>query len=103
VDRLAVPIEAEPGETVEDRGDRRLGRARAVGVLDAQQELGPAPARVKPVEQRGARPADMQEAGGRGGEAGDDLGHAGRNLRPHAEERLKGASRSMAKARVAIL
>ena len=38
-DRLAVPIEAEPFEPVDDRLDRRLRRALAVGVLDAQQEL----------------------------------------------------------------
>ena len=50
------------------------GRARAVGVLDAQQELAAVVAGEQPVEQRGARAADMQEAGRRGGEAGDD-GH----------------------------
>src|SRR5581483_3406649 len=35
IERLAVPIELEPAQTVEDRLDRRLGRALAVGVLDA--------------------------------------------------------------------
>ena len=78
VDRVAVPLDAEPGEPVEDGGDRRLGRALAVGVLDPQQHLAAAPAGIEPVEQRGARSADMQEAGGRGGKAGDDgVGHAG--------------------------
>jgi hypothetical protein len=43
------------------------GRALAVGVLDAQQELAAGVAGVEPVEQRRARAADMQEAGGRGG------------------------------------
>ena len=39
--------------------------------------LPPRAAGIEPVEQRRARPADMQEAGGRGREAGDDgLGHA---------------------------
>ena len=77
-DRLAVPVEAEPRQPVEDRVDRGLGRALAVGVLDAQQELAAGVAGVEPVEQRGARAADVQEAGRRGGEAGDDLGHGTR-------------------------
>ena len=46
--------------------------ALAVGVLDAQQELAAGVAGIEPVEQRRARPADVQEAGGRGSEAGDD-------------------------------
>ena len=37
-DRLAVPVEPEPLESVENRIDCRLRRAFAVGVLDAQQE-----------------------------------------------------------------
>ena len=64
-----MPSQVEP---VEDRVDRRLGRALAVGVLDPQQHLAAASARVEPVEQRGAGAADMEEAGRRGGEAGDD-------------------------------
>ena len=71
---VAVPLQAEPRQAVEDRGDRGLGGAGAVGVLDAQQELAAVVAREQPVEERGARAADMQEAGRRGGEAGDD-GH----------------------------
>ncbi len=38
IDLVAVPIEAEPAHAVEDRLDRRLRRARAIGVLDPQQE-----------------------------------------------------------------
>ena len=38
-DRLAIPVETEPFEPVDDRVNRRLRRAFAVGVLDAQQEL----------------------------------------------------------------
>ena len=64
--RLAVPMQAEPGEAVEDGVDRGLGRALAVGVLDAQEE-GPAEAAgVEPVEQGRARSADVQEPGGEG-------------------------------------
>ena len=71
---LAVPLEAEPRQPVEDRCDRGLGGAGAVGVLDAQQERAAVMAREQPVEEGGARPADMQEAGRRRGEAGD-YGH----------------------------
>jgi hypothetical protein len=39
IDFLAVPIEPEPAHPVQDRIDRRLGRARAIGIFDAQQEL----------------------------------------------------------------
>ena len=40
-DRLAVPSQPEPGEPVEDRLDRRFGRAFAVGVLDPSRNLPP--------------------------------------------------------------
>ena len=80
-ERLAVPIEPEPGEPVEDRRDRRLGRALAVGILDAEQHLAARVLRIEPVEQGRARPADMEEAGGRGGETRDDGGgHGNANL-----------------------
>jgi competence protein ComEC len=69
-DGVAVPIEAEPAHPVEDRVDRRLGRARAIGILDAQQELAAVMAREQPVEQRRARAADMQIAGRRRRETG---------------------------------
>ena len=62
-DDLAVPVEAEPGQPVENGGDGRIGRALAVGVLDPQQHLAAGVARIKPVEQRGAGAADMQKAG----------------------------------------
>ena len=45
----------------------------AVGVLDAQPEGAADMARIEPVEQCGARIADVEEAGGRGREAGDDF------------------------------
>ncbi len=73
--RLAIPVETEPVEAVENGVDRQLGRALAVGILDAQKEGSAEAFRVEPVEQRCARAADMQEAGRGGGEAGDDLGH----------------------------
>src|SRR5207249_3559771 len=77
-DDVAVPIDAEPGKAVNDGVDRGLGRALAVGILDPQQHLAAAPARVEPVEQRSARSPDMEKASGRGGKASDDgLRHPG--------------------------
>ena len=76
--RPASPSQSRPSQSSPSRiaVDRRLGRALAVGVLDAQQQLAAGAARIEPVEQRRARSADMQEAGRRRGEAGDDgLGH----------------------------
>ena len=71
-DHVAVPVEAEPGQAVEDRVDRALGGALPVGILDAQQHLPAGVAGVEPVKQGRAGPADVQVAGGRGGEARDD-------------------------------
>src|SRR5690242_11648140 len=76
VDDLAVPIELKPFEAVEDCRDRRLRRPLPVGVLDAQEHLATAAAREEPVEQRCARPSDMEEASRRGSKACDNIvGH----------------------------
>ena len=72
VDDVAVPIELEPFQAVEDGCDRGFGGALAIGVLDPQQHLAAAAACIEPVEQCGAGAADMEEAGRRGGEARDD-------------------------------
>ena len=73
---VAVPVEPEPAHPVEDRGDRRLGRARAIGILDAQKEGAACVTGIKPVEQSGARTADVQKSGGRGRKTGDNrTGH----------------------------
>ena len=76
VDDVAVPIEPQPLQPVENGCYRRLGRALAVGVLDPQQHLAAGFPGIEPVEQRGPGAADVEEAGGRGGEACDDgIGH----------------------------
>ena len=75
-DRLAVPFQAEPGKTIDDRLNRRLGRALAVGVLDAQQEPPAEALGVEPVEQRRARAANVQKAGRGGRKSRHDLGHS---------------------------
>src|SRR5437667_9430400 len=71
---LLVPVEAQPGEPVEDHLRMLVGRAGLVGVFDAQQELAAFVAGVQPVEKRGASASDVEEAGGGGGEA-DAGGH----------------------------
>jgi hypothetical protein len=73
IDLVAVPIEPEPTHPVEDRLDRRLGRARAVGILDAEQELAAMMPREEQVEQRGARAANVEIAGRRRREPGNDV------------------------------
>ena len=68
-DRLAVPVDPEPLERLEDLRDV-LGRgALAVGVLDPQHQLALVAAREQPVVEGGAGAADVEGAGGRRGEA----------------------------------
>jgi hypothetical protein len=74
-DRLAIPVEAEPFQAIDDRLHRRQRRALAVGVLDPHQEPAVEPARVEPVEQRGPGAADVEEAGRGRREARHNLGH----------------------------
>ena len=59
---------------VEDRVDRRVGRALAVGVLDAQHEGAAVMAREEEVEERRARAADVQVAGRARSEARSKMG-----------------------------
>src|SRR6185295_7067409 len=70
--RLVVPVEAEPLQAVDDGLDRFLGGALAVGVLDAQAEDAAVMPGIQPVEQGRAGASDVEEAGRRGGKAGDD-------------------------------
>ena len=68
-DRPLVPVELQPAQGIDDLGDVLGARAVAIGVLDAQHELSSLVAREQPVEQCRPRPADVQRAGRRGGEA----------------------------------
>ena len=77
---LAVPVEAKPFHSVEDRVDRRLGGSGLVGILDAKQKPSAVPARVEPVEQGGPRAADMKKTGGRRREARNDGACAHANI-----------------------
>jgi hypothetical protein len=67
-DDLFVPVEPEPAQPLEDGARGLVGGAGLVGVLDAEQELAAELAGEEPVEERGAGAADVEVAGGRGGE-----------------------------------
>ncbi len=71
VDDVAVPIEAEPAQPVEDRVDGGRRRAFAVGILDPQQHGAAVPPRVKPVEQGRPGASDVEETRRRRREARD--------------------------------
>jgi hypothetical protein len=80
-DRLAVPVDSEPLQRLEDLVDVLGRRALAVGVLDPQHHLaGGWAAGEEPVVERGPGAADVQRAGRRGSEA--DAGHADCMLEP---------------------
>ena len=84
VEDLAIMIEFQPVQSLQDGVDGLLGGAFAVGVLDPEMELTAVVPGVEPIEQGGAGAADMQEAGRRGGETGDGghvVGQSGRRER----------------------
>ena len=64
-DRPLVPVELEPAQGVEDLLHVLRGRALAVGVLDAQDELAARAPREQPVVQCRPRAAYVQDARGR--------------------------------------
>ena len=66
--RLGVPVQAQPLQAVEDVGGVLRLAALLVGVFDAQEELTALAAGEQPVEHRRAGCADVQGAGGAGGE-----------------------------------
>jgi hypothetical protein len=69
--QLPVPVEAEPAEIRLDRLGECLGRARGVGVVEAQEERAVGLARIEPVDERGAGVAEMEPPGRARGEAED--------------------------------
>src|SRR4051812_4496620 len=72
--RTFVPIEPEPAESIVDRLRRRGRVAGLVGVLDPQHQSPAGVMRVKPVEERRPRAADVKITGGRRGETNTDSG-----------------------------
>ena len=61
--RLSVPLDPEPAQRPLDLPDRLGDLATRVGVLDPQQALATAAPGEEPVEQEGAHPSDVEEAG----------------------------------------
>jgi hypothetical protein len=72
---LAIGCHPQPVEIATDRFDEPLLAPCRIGVVDPQQEASALRPREHPVVQRRADVADVQPAGGRGGETGYD-GHA---------------------------
>jgi len=65
------PGETKPSEVFEDRGFKLRPRAALIDVFDTQQEAAVCLSRGVKRGQRGEGVAEMQIAGGLGGEAGD--------------------------------
>ena len=81
---FAVPVEAEPGEVLEDGGVERGAAAGGVDVLDTEEEAPAGRARAARGEEGGVGVAEMEEAGGARGETrygGGRVLHAGIILR----------------------
>src|SRR5579862_500435 len=64
VGRTFIPLRPKPFQIREDFVERLLGRALAIGIVDAQYELALVVPRVKVREQARANVADVQRAGG---------------------------------------
>src|SRR3989454_2383757 len=75
-ERTLIPVEPEPAHGVEDRLHRGFGRALEVRVLDAQDEFTAVLSGVRPREESGPRPADMEVAGRARSKTGSDHRHA---------------------------
>ncbi len=78
---LLVPAEIEPAQAFEDGIEGRLGVALDVGVVDAQDHRAAVVAGVEPVEDEGARAADVQIARGGGRKADSKHGNASITMR----------------------
>ena len=68
-DRPLVPVELQPAQRAEDLLDVLRRGALSIGVLDPEDQLATLVAGKQPVEQSGARTADVQHACGRRREA----------------------------------
>src|SRR5437879_12964066 len=77
---LFVPVETEPLQAFEDRGEGGVGIAFDVRVVDAEDHGSVIVAGVEAIEDEGAGAADVEESGGRRGEAdgGTESGGGGR-------------------------
>ena len=62
---LFVPLQAQPAQSLEDGLDAGLGVALDIGVVQPQHHGSVVVAGIEPIEDKRARAADMQKAGGR--------------------------------------
>jgi len=69
--RLAVPVQAEPSQVLEDLVEETLFGADLVGVFDAEKETASGAAGRQPVEQGGPGAPEMQKTGGARSETDD--------------------------------
>jgi len=92
LDDALIPIEAEPGQCVEQLLVRFLGVTLRVGVLDAEHERAADVASIGPVEEAGANEADVRGSGGRRAEANTNVApRGGRKRRFHIPPILRSA------------
>src|SRR6266850_6993668 len=63
VGRTLIPFHAEPFQIGENLVERFVGRALAIGIVDAQDELAARMTRIEIREKARADVADMQRAG----------------------------------------
>ena len=72
-----VPVETQPAQPLEDGLHAGVGVALDIGVVEAQHHRAVVVAGVEPIEDKGARAAHVQKAGGRGRKANARSGAAG--------------------------
>ena len=56
---LFVPLQSKPSQPLEDAAGALIGAARAVSILDAQQELAAVVLDEEPIEESRTRNADV--------------------------------------------
>ena len=62
---LFVPVKAQPAQALKDGLDAGIGVALDVGVVEAQHHGSAVMARKEPIEDEGARAADVKKSSGR--------------------------------------
>ena len=72
-----VPVDLEPGERVDELAVALLAVARGVSVFDAEDQLAPRVARIRPVVEGGADHADVRKTRRRRAEPNADVGSGG--------------------------
>ena len=70
---VPVRFEAKPSHSIKNCVDGSLCRSHLVGIFDTEQKLATMVSREQPIEKRSARTSDMEKAGWRRREAGNDL------------------------------